>query len=334
MKKLISLLLALVMILSLSTVAFAAGGEGVTEVTITKVYKLEGAGSSPAEDFELEVTSSSVSDSEATEVPALISISKASFAANAATDEGAEATFTITLPEYTRVGIYTYMLKEKNAGTAGVTYHDGQIKLVVTVVNGENGQVVVSTVHTESGFTGTTPATKSDSITNTYSAGTLNISKTVEGNLGDKDKYFNFEVTLNAKEGVGADKYASSFKVDGGSSAANNPTTIALGEKTTFKLKHGDTISIANLPYDVTYTVTEIPDDNYTTEVGEGADKEAGNVVTGTIAGAQQKAAFTNTRTGDVDTGVVLDTLPYVMILAVAAVCGMALLLKKRHMAD
>lgn len=322
MKKLISLLLALVMVLSLSTVAFADGETAPTDattVTVKKTYKLVGAGSNPAEIFTLEqIGEGSVAQSDATSAPHLGTITGAAFKAGEATAAGVTHEITVALPSYSHVGVYTYTLKEiATAQTAGVEYFGGNIKLVVTVVNGENGTLRIAGVHTEGeAAEGEDAKAKSDTFENTYSAGTLSVSKTVTGNLGDKTKYFEFKVTLTGVEGK---TYAESFAVTGGSNNSN-PKTAKLGENT-FLLKDGETISIANLPYGVSYTVTETAANGYTTtKTGE----------TGFINAAEQTAAFINNKDGDVDTGVMLDSLPYILVLAFVAVAGTALILKKR----
>lgn len=209
--------------------------------------------------------------------------------------------------------MYEYTLKEVAGTTAGVDYYANNIKLVVTVVNGEKGKLRIAAVHTES-----SGSTKSDNFPNTYSAGTLNVSKTVTGNLGDKNKYFKFTVTLTGENGK---TYRDSYAVTGGSNT-ENPTSIKIGEETTFLLKHGDTIHIANLPYGVTYTVTETAVDGYTTE-------KTGD--TGEIKAAEQAAEFTNKKEGSVDTGVVLNNMPYILVLAVLAAGVAVFIIRKRR---
>ena len=320
MKKFIAILLTL-MLLCLSAGALAQGDTDVpaaptytdmTSVTVTKVYKLEGAGSSPAETFTLEqVGDGVVKSGEATTAPALGTIRGAEFNEGAASADGAEANITITLPTYDKVGVYEYTLKEMAGTTAGVTYYGAPIRLVVTVINDETGNLRVAAVHTES------EGTKSDEFENTYSAGTLNVTKTVTGNLGDKSQFFEFKVTLTGEEGK---TYANSYTVSGGS-YVSNPTSIAIGTETTFYLKHGETLSIANLPYDVSYTVTETAEEGYTTT------KEGD---TGKIGAASQTAAFTNERTTTVDTGITTDSLPYVLLLGIVALAGAVLFIKRR----
>ena len=315
MKKFVAILLTLMLVLGVSAAVAEENYSDQSTVTIKKVYKLTNAGTtSPKETFTLVQTDSRVADGEAATAPALGTIKGADFAAGAATVNGTTGDITVELPDYEKVGVYEYTLKEKDDNhTAGVTYRTATIKLVVTVINGENGKLRVAAVHTES-----EGGTKSGTFENTYSAGTLNVSKTVTGNLGDKDKYFEFKVTLTGETGK---TYGDSYAVSGGSNASN-PATIAVnGGETTFLLKHGDTISIANLPYGVTYSVTETAADGYTTtKTGD----------TGSINAAETTAAFTNSKTGTIDTGVTTESLPYVVLMGFVVLAGAALLLKRK----
>lgn len=320
MKKLLSIGLAAMLAFGLATTSFAEEAGNVTTptdgtVTIHKVYKLENAGTtSPEETFTLEqVGDGTVTDGEATSAPHLGTITGAAYEEGAATVSGTTGDITVALPEYTNVGVYEYTLKEVAGTTAGVTYYDKGIKLVVTVVNDNNGKLRIAAVHTES-----TGETKSDNFPNTYKAGKLDVKKTVTGNLGDKNKYFEFKVTLTGEAGK---TYRDSYAVTGGSNT-ENPSTIKIGEETRFLLKHDETIHIENLPYNVTYTVTETAVDGYTTtKTGD----------TGTINAADQTAAFTNTKTGSIDTGVVLNNMPYILVLAVLAAGVVVFIIRKRR---
>lgn len=319
-KKLLAGVLTCAMMLTMGMTAFAADNKDQEKVTITKVYQLKGNGTSPAETFTLEqVGEGKVTDGDATSAPNLGTITGAEFAVGEATAEGTEKDITVTLPTYTNVGVYEYTLKEVARTTAGVAYHPGTIKLVVTVVNGDNGNLRIAAVHTETGDN-----EKSDTITNTYSANTLKVSKKVEGNLGDKSKYFKFKVTLIGEEGK---TYGDSYTVKGGSNAAN-PKTIKIGVETTFVLKDGDTISIENLPAGVSYTVVEEEATGYTPE-------STGD--TGIISAKNEStAAFTNTKgNNNIDTGINLTTLPYMLtIAAIFVIAAIAFVAKRRRFED
>lgn len=318
MRKFVAILLTLMLVLGIGA-AVATEATPSTDLTdhetvkIKKVYKLEGAGTSPVETFTLkQVGDGTVTNGEATSAPALGTITGAAFAEGAATANGTTGEITVALPEYTSVGVYEYTLQEVAGNTAGVAYYGETIKLVVTVVNGKNNDLLrIAGVHTESS------GVKSDTFENTYRAGTLNVSKTVTGNLGDKNKYFEFKVTLTGVEGK---TYGDSYAVSGGSKD-DNPKSIVIGQETTFMLKHGDTLSIANLPYNVTYTVTETADADY--ETTKNGDR-------GTIGAATQTAAFTNNKNGSIDTGVTTENLPYVLLIGFVVLAGAALLIKRK----
>lgn len=319
-KKISALLLAFCLMAFGAVPAFAAGKLGDVSyaddpfVVITKVYKLEGAGTSPAETFTLQqVGAGLVKDGEAKTAPALGTITGAAFEKGAASENGAEAQITVELPVYERVGVYEYVLREVAGTTAGVTYYGKDIRLVVTVINDEEtGKLRVAAVHTES-----VGEEKRDSFPNTYAAGTLSITKTVTGNLGDKTEYFPFIVTLTGEAGK---TYGEAYAVTGGS-YEENPAVIQIGEPTTFYLKHEDTLSIANLPYGVKYTVEEDTPEDYTVAMDQN---------TGFIEAASVTASFTNNKGGTPDTGITLDSLPYLILFGLAA-AGSLVLIGKKH---
>lgn len=332
MKKFLAILLAAMMLLSVASVAMAEGTTTPTDqetVTIKKIYRnVNVAGASPAETFTLkQVGDGKVTDGEATSAPALGTITGATYKYMGATTTGAEANITVALPSYDKVGVYEYTLKEVANNTAGVTYYGGEIKLVVTVINDGTGKLRVAAVHTEG-----EGEDKKDSFENTYSAGILTIDKTVAGNLGDKTKDFEFTVTFTAPEGKDWKMYhdgeylsINAAANQYGSVQASTPTIVDNTITYTLTLKDGGRVSFGNLPYGVTYTVTETAVEDYKTD-------KTGD--TGTINAPTQEAKFINTKTGTIDTGVVLDTLPYVLVLAVVGAAVIAMIAKKRNAED
>lgn len=330
MRKIMGCITAAVMALALSlSVNVQAAEKTLTEtvpsdeseVTVTKVYKLRNGDTvSPEEIFTLvQEGDGTVTDGEAASAPHLGTVTGASYTLGNATKDGVEKTITIVLPEYERVGVYEYTLKEviPDRPTAGVIYRSAAIRLVVTVVQGENGKLRIAAVHTED-----ENGNKNDSFENIYEAGKLNITKTVKGNLADPDRYFEFKVKLT---GDSKKLYKESYNITGGS-YAQNPDTISVGEEKTVHLKHGETITIPDLPYGVSYTVTETADSKYTT---------TSENTSGTISSAETTASFTNTRTGTIDMGVNLDNIPYVLAFTVVVLAaGAALFFRKNRKQD
>ena len=333
MKKLFSTLLTLVFVLSMGTVAMAAGTDPIVDmkpITIEKEYKLTNPGTlSPAETFEFTIERTSVTDAgvgiDETNMP-LPTIGSVTYIKGEASSATAKKTITITLPAYTSVGIYTYKINETNAKKAGVTYFGGDITLVVTVTQGPTSLIATAAVHTEDPVSPSYDenSKKSDTFENEYSAGDLEFKKTVTGNLGDKAKYFDVTVTLT---GVAGMTYDNPYSVTGGSESSN-PTTMAVGTSETFKIKDGETIKIANLPYGVTYTVVEA---DYTGENYDAADYSEFNEE---IDSALDTVVITNNKDTDVDTGISLDSIPYILILGFAVLGISGLFLKRRKNAN
>ena len=335
MKKILSLALALVLVLSMSTVAFAVEGEStyddMSTVTLTKEYKLTNSGTtSPAEIFAFStLTCTSVTDAAdlvTTANAPVPTISNVSYTAGEAGSENAQKDITINLPTYDSVGIYTYTFTETDGGTAGVTYRSDAITLVVTVIE-QGGKVRVATVHTEGDG-----EDKSGEFNNEYSAGSLSVKKTVTGIMGDQQKEFTVKVTFTAPEGDTV-REAITY-VDGA-----EIKTIAAGEGWTgskevkITLKHDETVTFTNIPYGVTYNVVE---DDYTTEENGGYDIASYNFYDSNkkIDSASEYVTITNNKGGTVDTGISMDAMPYILLLAVACMGLIVFISKKRMMRE
>lgn len=330
-KKLLACLIAAATMFTMGSTAFAADADTTSTtytdqptVTIKKAYKLANAGTaSPEETFNLkQVGSGTVTDGEADSAPALGTITGAYFKEEGATTgDGTIGKITVELPSYTKVGVYEYTLREENNNTAGVTYYGNDIKLVVTVINDGDGKLRVAAVHTEG-----EGKDKNDTFTNTYSAGNLSVTKEVEGNLGDKNKKFDFTVTFKKPEGKNV-KSTVTATIAG---TKDNSFVLNWNEKGeceyTFELADKETAAFDNLPYGVSYTVTEAKAEGYTTTM---EDEK------GTVNSATQTSTFTNTKDGKVDTGVNLTTLPYILVFAgVIVIAGAAFITRRRKFED
>ena len=277
------------------------------------------------------------------------------FAEGAATVSGLRQDITVGLPAYTAVGVYTYTLKEVDSATAGVLYWTHPIELVITVMADDDGKFYVEAVHCEEKVADDENQNdKTDNFTNIYRANGVDpgsegvrIEKEVTGTLGDRDKYFNFSITFEAEAGKNYST-APAVTVNGGTHDTN-PETVDLTELTeenpitvTFQLKHGETIAFGNVPYGVTYTYeeTDAGTDGYDTTYSQ---KETGEVdpetnepvteddVTGVIDSIKNEHKVTNDKDRDIDTGVLLDNLPYIMALAIVMIGGAVFFVSKKR---
>lgn len=153
----------------------------------------------------------------------------------------------------------------------------------------------------------------------------LTVTKTVTGKLGDTNKAFTF--TITKADGTAANITNTNIEI----SEADRAKVEWKGNGQ-FTLKDGASITFKNLPSGE-YKIVE---DDYTGEkyetsyvVGSG-DPQSGREATVTMSGTNMTLAFTNHCNLKPDTGVLLDTLPYIVILAVVA-GGVALLMLRKH---
>ena len=144
-------------------------------------------------------------------------------------------------------------------------------------------------------------------IVNRYQRNMVNVTvrKRVEGELGDRKKAFSFQCTWIGEDGT--------------------------AQKKEFSLKHEESITFA-VPEGTALALRELNADGYwidaacsignAPEINENIIRFAGE--------AEQILTVTNTRNWIPDTGVALDSLPYLLILLVAAI-GTAALMILRH---
>lgn len=153
----------------------------------------------------------------------------------------------------------------------------------------------------------------------------LTISKTVTGKLGDTNKAFTF--TITKADGTSANITEANIET------TDNTRAVWQGNGK-FTLKDGASIIFKNLPSGEYKVIEEdYSGEKYDTSWQIGTDGEVyekNSTATVTIGTTEQTVHFTNHRTLEPDLGVLLDTLPYIVILAVVA-GGVALLMLRKH---
>lgn len=409
MKKLIAMLLALIMVCSLATVAFALDSNGSdTDFVLKKLYTVNGEKVVDGAEVKDATTPSIYPHEKLTFTveadssnPDTDLISVADLEVNGLTNQ----TMEITLPVYEKVGEYVYTITEvaPTPNTQGVSYVDEEDKITVTVLvtydyggegtaddklvanlyltqkNGtftEGGEgteesEIIPAVPAEGENPGSAAVYKVDTFVNTYDLGHMTLSKAVTGNLADESAYFEFTVDFTSDKPVLSDITIAGTTSWTGDNNATNPTSIAYtswenngkeaeGEtaavpatewtkSVTIWLKHGETVQFLNIPAGVEYTVTEsenhlVGDDDFDVNSETNTDYTAsykvdnaetaieGNVVTGeSVKETMKTIAFTNEKSTSVETGIALDSAPYILMLVVAMVGMVALVSKKRY---
>ena len=174
--------------------------------------------------------------------------------------------------------------------------------------------------------------TFSAAFTNDYGVGSLTVSKTVTGNLASNTKEFDIVVSFAGGANAGSE---ITYTVAGG-----DPQTLAFGEdgtaEVTIKLKHGDSAEFTNIPAGVTYTVVEAEkhttgdlnsEEGYTATYTKSDDE-------GKIAdGDKDTVAIQNEKKTEINTGISLDSLPYILI-GVAVLAALVVMILRRRRAQ
>lgn len=269
-----------------------------------------------------------------------------------------------------KVGEYSYTITESTPAYPGVTPVDSTLTMKITVVNQLNDQkqpIANSYGYYVALYRGGNKIEAKDAFKNSYDSKSLTLSKTVHGALADLNKDFTFTIKFTKDTGVDANNLYMgpqvgtlgtnvSIKPEGTATtplAAN--TYLELDKPYTVSLRHNGSLELSNLPAGIKYEVFENGSEvsgsdvvlNTTNTSGqnvkyvvtvEDADQNAvtfsGITVSGQInkeSPANVTTAFHNTNNAEPDMGVVLDNAPYIAMLAIVAIGGVALMLNKRR---
>ena len=163
----------------------------------------------------------------------------------------------------------------------------------------------------------------------------LTVSKTVTGLLGDHHQQFTFRIVDADGNAVPLTKENITVNIDNVN--ADDQTKVGLinnGTDGKFTLVSGASVTIKNLAGN--YKIVEETVTGYETKWQLDAENEVLNSTEAsvTMSGTDRTLAFTNHRSIIPDTGVILDTLPYIVILAVVVGGGVMLFLRKRRKDD
>ncbi len=355
MKKALSVTLALIMVLAMGVVAFAESGD--TDFNIPVYYLATNPGSEkPGVTYTLTIAGEEAN----ADAPAFASkTATAVFSKSSNAEDVQFPVFTVLKSSLKKAGVYNYTITETASDDfAGLTLDEKTASLTVYVLlddqTGELTPQIIVKYDDEKVEGGeydeddqvykkgeqTSPA--NSVFTNIYAAAAedtpteakgVSVSKIVAGNMGDQNKEFTVTVTFTS-----AKKVALPITYTVGATPAeitlvkDNDVYTATKDIT---LKHGATVNFNNVPYGVTYSVAEADysAEGYTTTYKlDGAAADA--IADVTVEAPSSEVEITNTNGTDVDTGVVLDFLPYVLVLAFVAGIGAFVVIKRRKAAE
>lgn len=266
---------------------------------------------------------------------------------NKSTEKYAKKTATLDFSacHFTQPGVYRYVITESGTNQAVTNDADATRTVDVYVQETDDGLSVAGYVlHAADDAVasdGTNPAGKSQGFTNAYDTSNLTIRKEVNGNQGSRDKYFKF--TVNIKGAVAGTVYnvvttgadstvASNSATDAAYAGKTNPTSITVGKdgsaSVNFYLHHGQQVVIQGIAKDTKYDVSEVAEDYVSHPAGVDNYKDG---VNGTVASADLKTSYLNTRGGAIPTGVMMTVAPFAVVTLLGGAGAVTMTMKKKR---
>lgn len=347
-KKIGALVLAGTMLLSMGTGVFAAENidipnvNGQDGVKITKDFVMADGLAIPQATFKFQVKSKTPDALSAT-------IQDISYDANDIKIKQTDGSYVISKDQklsfegnWQHAGEYVYKVTETQDPAnkvENVTYDSSEYTLRVYVVN-KNDNLEVEKITAEKAGTKTAKIL----FTNTYAKNdaTLTIEKKTTGKYANKTKEFNFEITFT--------KSPMSDKRTFTGNIGSEPVECIAGTPKSFTLADGEQLVFHNLPVGTTYVVKELDAldgytpsvtvvENRTTTVNRTAAQEGDALDTlkeggkkNLVGEYENKVTFTNTHQGGVvPTGILMNNLPFILLVAVAIVAFVSLAVIKRR---
>lgn len=352
-KKLGAFVLAGTMLLSMGTTAFAAGESTKPDVNqngrvpITKEFEMADGLRTPAATFKFTATSK-------TPGALLATITDVSFTeGQTGTLKGEKyvlegTTYISFQGTWPHVGEYVYTVTETQDPAnkvENVTYDSSEYTLRVYVVN-KNDNLEVEKITAEKAGTKTAKIL----FKNTYAKkdATLIIEKNTTGTYANKTQQFDFTIAFT-KSPTESTLGEFNGTITRKGNNTSEPVTTNNGSYN-FKLADGDKLQFTDLPVGTTYVVTENgAKDDYTPSVtvienaqetvkdrvaqneeqALSTQKEKGEK--NLIGENTNKVTFTNTYKNVAVTGVIMNNLPFILLVAVAIVAFVSLAVMKRH---
>jgi len=356
---------AMTMGLAMPTSVFAAEGDTATKVTeayISKTFNRE-----VAKDETFSFTATQVTGNTADVTIPNISFSGTE---TGTTTERAQVSFPTNWPDAGKYEYTVKETAAAPAITDGehqkMIMSQAEYTMDVYVINGDKGleisNIIVNKTKDDKGTaaTGKVDISNTDkngfNFTNTYvqeagtgidptnpdptydKDGSLNVTKTINANGGtvDADKDFDFTATFNFPKGTDA------TTLGGVKDANGHIITINENGTYTFKLKANKNMKFTGVPVGTKISVTESAAPNYKgsavsvfngqsqTKV-EASKYNVAFTVTNTLGQKQNKVDVTNTYDYVPTTGIIMNTLPYVLMIALCGAALMAFVAFKRR---
>ena len=334
MKKILSLALALVLVLSMSTVAFAAEGESTwdgnytatAETTFNEIVKTYTSENNVVVNETLSFTSTAQTTNPdggtANLTVADLEVSSLN-----------PGTLKVTIPSLNMAGTYEWTIKETPGNTAGVTYSNAEVHVIV-LVEYDNTKHELKIANTTS-YIKQENGEKAKTFGNTFKSGSFTVAKDVEGNMANENEEFEITVTLTSTKPIGTNVTLAGTTVTP-DQWTNNEDSYTCTSTLNYS-EIGGAKTFSDIPDGVTVSVVEnTAADKMNGYTFDNTNNNTENDFSMNVADADNNKAVVvkNTKGEEIATGITLDSMPYILMLAVVFMGLFVFFSKKRMMRE
>lgn len=334
MKKFLSMMLALVLVLSMSTVAFATEGKSTwdgsytatAETTFNEIVKTYTSENDVVVNETLSFTSTAQTTNPDGGTANLT-------VANLNVTSLNPGTLAVTIPSLNKAGIYEWIIKENAGNTAGVTYSNAEVHVIV-LVEYDNIDHALKIANTTS-YIKLENGKKAKTFDNTFKSGSFTVAKNVEGNMANENDKFEITVTLTSTKPIGTNVTLAGTTVTPDQWTNNEGSYTCTSTMNYSEIGGAKTFS--DIPDGVTVSVVENTDaDKMNGYTFDNTNNNKENNFSMNVADADNNKAVVvkNTKGAEIETGITLDSMPYILMLAVVFMGLFVFFYKKRKMRE